>query len=395
MIKFEFLKYMDKFIDKKVIDLGMREKNKYIERLSNEELSGWYKDSISNETVDDIISYSNLLRKNSKYLLVIATGGSYMGSNAIKELMEYNKFEHDVLYLGNSLSVTKISNILDTIKNEDFSLNIISKSGNTLEIKIIYDLVKKIMENKYSSDQLKTRIVITTEKKDSFFYREAINNDYKLFEFPKNIGGRYSLITVAHLLPLSFLNLDIKELVDGFYHGRKFIDDAYYYALIRNQLYKRGKYIENFSIYEEKLYYYTEWIKQLFAESEGKDKKGILPISTVNTRDLHSLGQFLQEGNPIIFETVVDININKDIVSNNISIKELNDKVKESVMISHYNEDTPSILLNVNYDLYSIGELSMFLMLSIVFSSYLFNVNPFNQPGVEKYKNELNQNLLK
>lgn len=390
MIKFNFWEYMERFLDEEKLKETLKRQDFYMNKLQQEELAGWYQEEIGNSSLEKIFECSERLKKQSDYLLVIATGGSYMGSFSFYEMFKDKREDsHKLVYIGNNLSSKTIRETLEFLEDKNFSVNVISKSGNTLEIKILYQIVQELLLKKYKEEEVSKRIVVTTENKDSFLKQEIEKHHYSWFEFPKNIGGRYSLVTVAHLLPLSFVSFDIKKLVNGFYDGKQFAKEAYYYAAIRNQMYQSSKFVENFSVYEPCAYYYTEFLKQLFAESEGKEKKGILPISTVNTRDLHSLGQYLQDGSNIIFETVIDIEMEEDFTFSNISMKELNNNIKQSVLKSHYQEDTPSIVLQVGYDLYSFGQLSMFFMLSVVFSSYLFDINPFDQPGVEKYKNEL------
>lgn len=392
MIKFDFLTYMERFIDKEKLENIVKKQDFYVNKLQEEEMAGWYQEEIQNSSLEKIIECSERLKKQSEYLLVIATGGSYMGSFSFYEMFQDKRnASHHLIYLGNNLSSKSIKEALEFLEDKSFSVNVISKSGNTLEIKILYQLVRQLLLEKYSESEVSQRIVVTTEEKESYLWQEIKKYHYEWFAFPKNIGGRYSLVTVAHLLPLAFASFPIKKLVDGFYDGKQLINEAYYYAAIRNQMYLSSKYIENFSVYEPCAYYYTEFLKQLFAESEGKERKGILPISTVNTRDLHSLGQYLQEGSPIVFETVLDIQMKEDITFSDISIGDLNNSVKQSVLKSHYQEDTPSILVQVNYDWYSFGELSMFFMLAAAFSSYLLEIPPFNQPGVEKYKQELSK----
>ena len=186
------------------------------------------------------------------------------------------------------------------------------------------------------------------------------------------------------------MNLDIDELLDGYKKGLGLIDDAYYYAKLRINLFSKGKYIENFSVYNRELYYYTEWLKQLFGESEGKNKLGIFPISTVNTRDLHSLGQFLQEGNPIIFETILKLDFDEEIKVGDETLSNINNKVCDAVCRAHKNGNTPSIIIDIDkMTINNIGKLSSFFMLSAVFSAYLFEVDPFNQNGVVSYKEEI------
>ena len=230
------------------------------------------------------------------------------------------------------------------------------------------------MKKKYSSEEIRKRTIITTDKEKGSLLQEALNNGYRTFEIPRNIGGRYSLMTAAHLLPLSF-NLDIDKLVSGYKLGLNLVDEAYYYAALRRYLFDEGKYIESFSVYQENFSYYLEWLKQLFGETEGKNKKGIFPVSMIGTRDLHSLGQFVQEGNQIIFETFIKILETSEVKYNNCKLNDINNLVLESVKEAHVLNSVPAITIildKVNEE--NMGELSAFMMLSAAYSGYLFEV---------------------
>ena len=396
MLRFDFSKYMDSFLKKeKYLDLESR-KETIFERLTNDKMTGWYKEQVKPEVLEKIKQVSKMVRDNSDVLLVIGIGGSYMGSYSLQQLFSstFKKEKPEVIYIGNNLSATYLKEVMDYVREKKVTVNVISKSGSTLEIKIAYNLIKEMMENKYSDDELKRRMIITTNTTSGFLKEEVEENGYIHFDMPDKIGGRYSMMTPAHLFPLSVMNYDIDEFLTGYYDGKKYINEAYNYAIIRNLMCKEGKYIENYSIYEPKLYYYTEFLKQLFGESEGKDGKGIFPTTTVNTRDLHSLGQFLQEGNKIIFETVLKINMKNDICYKNNSINEYNDIVCESVMKAHYEGNVPNCIIDFG-DICekTMGEVTMFFMLAAAFSAYLFEVDPFNQPGVEKYKSIMNEKI--
>ena len=319
-----------------------------------------------------------------------------MGSYALQQLLcpSFKKDKTEVIYIGTNLSGTYLNEVLDYVEDKEVSVNIISKSGSTLEIKLTYELIKEFMEKKYSEEEAYKRIIVTTNVTSGYLKEEVDEYGYTSFDMPDEIGGRYSIITPAHLLPMTVMNLDIDSFLEGYYEGKKYLDDAYSYAVIRNLMYKQGKYIENYSIYEPKMYYFTEFLKQLFGESEGKDGKGVFPISTVNTRDLHSLGQFLQEGNKIVFETVLKINMKDDLVFNNYSLARLNEIVTSSVMDAHYSGEVPNMIIEIETNNEkSIGEAIMFFMLAAAFSAYLFDVNPFDQPGVEAYKSIMNERI--
>ncbi len=393
MIKFDFSTYMKNYVE---IALDKNLQNTLFKKLENDNMTGWYQRKTSKEVIEKIEETSSKITSSSDVLLVIAIGGSFMGSYALKEMFipSFIKQKTEVIYIGNNLSSKYLQDVLDYIKDKDISVNVISKSGTTLEINLTYKIIKDFLENKYSQEELQKRIIITTDKENGLLREEANKNNYTSFEIDKNIGGRYSMITPAHLLPLSVLGLDINELISGYMNGFNYKDKAYIYANIRNKLFEQNKLVENFSVYEPSMYYFTEWLKQLFGESEGKSNKGIFPVSSVNTRDLHSLGQFLQEGKNIVFETVIKVENTNDIVLNNYTLNDINQKVLTSVATAHYQENTPSNIITIEkLSLYNIGELISFFMMSSALSAYLFNVNPFDQPGVEKYKKEIKNNI--
>ena len=262
-----------------------------------------------------------------------------------------------------------------------------------MEVLITYSLVKDFMLKKYSEDEIRQRIIITTNQNTGKLREEVDKYSYRSFAIPSDIGGRYSLITAAHLLPVSF-NIDIEELIDGFMDGLNLKDDAYLYACVRKSLYDTGKFIENFSVYEPSFNYFLEWIKQLFGESEGKNEKGIFPVGTIGTRDLHSLGQFIQEGNPIIFETFIKIGKIGNIKYKNVELDKINNLVLDSVVDAHFKAKVYSNIIELDcISAANIGKLCAFFMLSAAYSGYLFDVNPFNQPGVEVYKECVRNNL--
>lgn len=391
MIQFDFSTYMNKNIE-----VDEEKKKNIIDRLYQDKMAGFIHHIIDDNEIKKIKEVSKRIQENSDVLIVIGIGGSFMGSYAMKNmfLKSFMKPKTEVIYLGTDLSGSYLSEVLDYIKDKEVSLNVISKSGTTMEIQLIYQLVKERLEEKYSHEELKDRIIITTDSLKGKLREEVSSKGYTSFVIPDDIGGRYSLMTAAHLLPISVMGLDISEMLSGYKKGLTLIDDAYNYANLRVELFKDKKYIENFSVYEPKLYYYTEWIKQLFGESEGKNGKGIFPISTVNTRDLHSLGQFIQEGNPILFETVIKVLNSKEIKIGDISLNQVNHLVSDAVCTAHFNGNTPSIIISIDeLSLKNIGNLSAFFMLSAAFSAYLFEVDPFNQPGVEAYKSEVKKRI--
>ena len=394
MVKFDFDTYSKNYIDEEIFSKNFNRKEEVFSKFNNSEMIGWTR-KIDNSIIDEILSLRDEVKSNANCFVVVGIGGSYLGSKAINDIFSdyYEESSFEIIYLGNNLSSKYIRDTLEYLKNKDFYVNVISKSGNTKEVEVSYELIKSLMNEKYSEEEKRKRIIITTDSNSGKLREEVKKFNYRSFVIPSDIGGRYSLITPAHLLPLSF-KLDIKKLVNGFYSGLELKDEAMYYASIRKSLFDTGKYIENYSVYEENFNYFLEWLKQLFAESEGKDFKGIFPVSTIGTRDLHSLGQFIQEGNPVIFETFIKILNVTDFKYENRRLDEINNIVLDSVVQAHIKSGVRCNIIEVSeIDEESIGLLCAFFMLSAAYSGYLFDVNPFNQPGVEVYKECLRNNL--
>ncbi len=394
MVKFDFDTYSKNYIDEEIFSKNFNRKEEVFSKFNNSEMIGWTR-KIDNSIIDEILSLRDEVKSNANCFVVVGIGGSYLGSKAINDIFSdyYEDSSFEIIYLGNNLSSKYIRDTLEYLKNKDFYVNVISKSGNTKEVEVSYELIKSLMNEKYSEEEKRKRIIITTDSNSGKLREEVKKFNYRSFVIPSDIGGRYSLITPAHLLPLSF-KLDIKKLVNGFYSGLELKDEAMYYASIRKSLFDTGKYIENYSVYEENFNYFLEWLKQLFAESEGKDFKGIFPVSTIGTRDLHSLGQFIQEGNPVIFETFIKILNVTDFKYENRRLDEINNIVLDSVVQAHIKSGVRCNIIEVSeIDEESIGLLCAFFMLSAAYSGYLFDVNPFNQPGVEVYKECLRNNL--
>lgn len=394
MVKFDFDTYSKNYIDEEIFNKNFNRKEEVFSKFNNSEMIGWTR-KVDNSIIDEILSLRDEVKSNANCFVVVGIGGSYLGSKAINDIFSdyYEESSFEIIYLGNNLSSKYIRDTLEYLKNKDFYVNVISKSGNTKEVEVSYELIKSLMNEKYSEEEKRKRIIITTDSNSGKLREEVKKFNYRSFVIPSDIGGRYSLITPAHLLPLSF-KLDIKKLVNGFYSGLELKDEAMYYASIRKSLFDTGKYIENYSVYEENFNYFLEWLKQLFAESEGKDFKGIFPVSTIGTRDLHSLGQFIQEGNPVIFETFIKILNVTDFKYENRRLDEINNIVLDSVVQAHIKSGVRCNIIEVSeIDEESIGLLCAFFMLSAAYSGYLFDVNPFNQPGVEVYKECLRNNL--
>lgn len=356
------------------------------------------------------------IQENSDILLVIGIGGSYLGARAVIEALhssipESYESKTKVIYVGNNLSPDYINDVIKAIEGKDFSINVISKSGTTTEPAIAFRIFREIIENKYGLKEAKNRIFVTTDSKKGALKTLAKAEKYTTFVIPNNVGGRFSVLTPVGLLPIAASGINIDRLMDGAILAEEKYDDncleyneCYQYAVIRNMFYDIGKSVEILVSYEPKMHYFIEWWKQLFGESEGKNGKGLFPAGALFTTDLHSLGQYIQEGKRIMFETVInfeesnsDIEINMDednldnlnyLIGKKLSF--VNHKAMEGTIEAHVDGGVPNIVMNVKkLTPESIGEMIYFFEKACAMSAELLEVNPFNQPGVEKYKSNM------
>lgn len=394
MIRFDFNTYVDKFIDKEKYNQLMTKKEEIIDKLDHSNMTGW-RDEIDPKLIEEINETAKFIKYNYDCLVVIGIGGSFLGSYAFdsmfRKYFDDNKFE--IIYAGTTLSSKYLDELLRYLTGKNFCINVISKSGKTMETTITYKLLKDLIKRKYP-EEVKNRIIITTDKENGPLREEVNTEGYKSFVIPNNIGGRYSFITPAHLLPLA-LNYNINEIIDGYYHGKRLIDNAYQYAVTRKLLFDDNRYVENFCVNEQNFIHFIDWVKQLFGETEGKERVGILPTSCIHTRDLHSLGQFIQDGNKIVFETYIKVKKSDNFIEyNGRELHEISNIVEDSVIRAHYKGDVPCIEINIEeLTPYNIANLIYFFQLSAAFSAYLFGVEPFDQPGVEIYKQEIRESL--
>ena len=370
---------------------------------------------------------SKKIAKESDILVVIGIGGSYLGARAVIEsltstfynlLSEKQRKYPQILYVGNNLSPNYMNELIEYIGNKDFSVNVISKSGTTTEPAIAFRIFREILENKYGIDEARSRIYATTDKEKGALKTLAENEGYEQFVVPDNIGGRYSVLTAVGLLPIAVAGIDIDKLMEGARTAQERFDDSdlkynecYQYAVIRNILYsKMNKTTEILVNYEPKMHYFTEWWKQLYGESEGKENKGIFPAGVDFTTDLHSMGQYIQEGRRDLFETVISIKTPKnDIIINpdddNLdglnylsgkTMDYVNKKAMEGTIKAHVDGDVPNIEIEMNkLDEKNIGELIYFFEKACAMSGMILGVNPFNQPGVEKYKKNMQEKEIR
>ncbi|MCI8832655.1 MAG: glucose-6-phosphate isomerase [Clostridia bacterium] len=368
------------------------------------------------EEFERIKKSAKTIRNNSKVFICIGIGGSYLGARAVIEALNNgfynpNSNETQILYAGNNLSSTYIAEMIEAIGEKDISINVISKSGTTTEPAIAFRIFREYLENKYGLEEARKRIYVTTDKEKGALKQLANDEGYETFVVPDNIGGRYSVLTAVGLLPIAVAGIDIDELMNGARIAQnKYIEpnlkynECYQYAVTRNILYDEGKEIEILANYNPKLHYFVEWWKQLFGESEGKEEKGIFPAGVDFTTDLHSMGQYIQQGQRNLMETVINV-VNPAI---DIEIKPDEDnldgmnfvagktvdyvckKAMEGTIEAHVNGGVPNIVIDMEkLDTATIGNLIYFFELACAMSGKILGVNPFNQPGVEEYKKNM------
>jgi glucose-6-phosphate isomerase len=360
------------------------------------------------------------IRKSSEVLIVIGIGGSYLGARAAIEMLShsfYNSLSSEkrnspaIFFAGNNISSTYMADLIDTIEGKDFSVNVISKSGTTTEPAIAFRIFKGLLEKKYGKEGAKERIFATTDKAKGALKVSADAQGYETFVIPDDIGGRFSVLTAVGLLPIAAAGLDIDEMMKGaadasveYSNEDLNINDCYKYAAARNALYRKGKVTEILVNYEPALQYFGEWWKQLYGESEGKDQKGIFPAAVNFSTDLHSMGQYIQEGVRNIFETVINVEkprrevvvqeASEDLDGLNFlagkTMDFVNKKAFQGTILAHNDGDVPNIVLNIpSLTAYNFGYIVYFFEKSCAISGYLSGVNPFNQPGVEAYKKNM------
>ena len=360
------------------------------------------------------------IKNNSDILIVIGIGGSYLGARAVIECLTSsfsNMLSKEkrgvplVLYAGNNISPNYLNELIEAIEGKDFSINVISKSGTTTEPAIAFRTFREILENKYGIEEARKRIFVTTDKEKGALKKLSDEEGYENFVIPDNVGGRYSVLTPVGLLPIAVAGIDIEKLMKGASIAReKYLDsdvkynDCYRYAVARNILYSNGKNIEILVNYEPKMHYITEWWKQLFGESEGKENKGIFPAGVDFTTDLHSMGQYIQQGERKLFETVISVNESKTDMEiraeeDNIdglnylagkSMDYVNKKAMEGTILAHVTGGCPNIKIEIDkLDEETIGHLIYFFEKACAMSGYILGINPFNQPGVEEYKKNM------
>jgi len=413
-IKEEEVKYMEGQVAQ-AVDLLEAKKG------AGNEFLGWLDlpESYDKEEFARIKESAKEIQANSDVLLVIGIGGSYLGARAAIEFITdsfYNSMKKEdrkspeIYFVGNNISSTYIKHLMNLIEGKDVSINVISKSGTTTEPALAFRFFREYLENKYGEEEAKKRIFATTDKNKGALKELATKKGYESFVVPDNVGGRFSVLTAVGLLPIAAAGVDIDKLMTGAkdamvdYKAPYAKNDCYKYAAVRNILLRKGKSIEMMVNYEPALHYVGEWWKQLYGESEGKDGKGIFPAAVDFSTDLHSMGQYIQDGQRILFETV--LNIEKPVEE--MIIKEdrdnldglnylagktidfVNKKAYQGTMLAHTDGQVPNLIINIpEVSEYNLGYLFYFFEKACAISGYILGVNPFNQPGVEAYKKNM------
>ncbi len=381
---------------------------------------GWIDlpENYDKDEFDRIKKAAKKIQDTCDVFIVIGIGGSYLGARAAIEFVKsplYNNISNkktpDVYFAGNSISASALSDLLKICEGKDVCINVVSKSGTTTEPAIAFRVFRSLLEEKYGKEGAKERIFSTTDKEKGTLKKFSDENGYETFVVPDDVGGRFSVLTAVGLLPIAVAGIDIDAMMKGAQDARKAYsssdldtNDCLKYVAIRNVLYRKNKSVEILAAYEPAVQMLCEWWKQLFGESEGKDGKGIFPSSVIFSTDLHSLGQFIQDGSRIMFETVLDIKNSSDklpIPNDPANVDKLNflagkdlDYVNHTAMLgtlfAHSDGQVPNIVIELNdRSEYSFGYLVYFFELACAISGYTLGVNPFNQPGVESYKNNM------
>jgi len=375
--------------------------------------------SITNSDLENILSCAKQIQSTSEIFVVAGIGGSYLGARAVIEALKHNfdslvdkRNSPLILYAGNTLNEDYMVDLMDVLDKRDYSLCVISKSGTTTETAVTFRILRNHLEKKYGKEESKKRIIAITDKQKGILKAIANKEGYSTFIIPDDVGGRYSVLTPVGLLPIAVAGFDIVSLVNGAIKMREVLlnsndyenNIAIQYAIARNHLYNIGKEIELLVNYQPNLVYFSEWFKQLFGESEGKENKGLFPASVSNTTDLHSMGQYIQQGKRLMFETILHvesslrhIEIPKQEIDDDSlnyllphSLTQINHKAEQGTIMAHLDGQVSQLQLSIDkIDEQTIGELIYFFCLSCGISGYMLGVNPFDQPGVEFYKKNM------
>ncbi len=384
------------------------------------EFLGWVNlpSSIENTFLDDILTQAKLIAQKAEVYVVIGIGGSYLGARAVIEALQHhfsqmvNGKYPQIIYAGQNISEDYLADLMQILDKKDYAVSVISKSGTTTEPALAFRLIKNHLEKKYGKAEAAKRIIAITDEKRGALKILADKEDYKTYVVPDDVGGRYSVLTPVGLLPIAVAGYDIKKLVAGAKEMEYFLKSNYnlksnpamLYAAVRNALYQKGKTTEILVNYEPRLYFLSEWWKQLYGESEGKEGKGIFPASVSNTTDLHSMGQYIQEGMRSLFETVLSVENSHQTLAipsdkENLdglnylctkSITDVNQGAEEATRQAHVDGGVPNLRISIpKINEENLGQLLYFFEFACGLSGYTLGVNPFDQPGVEAYKKNM------
>lgn len=423
-LKFDYTNALDIIDQQDVIDF-QKEINKHYESIKNKtgkgnDFLGWVElpDELDENMIQRIEELAEEIKIKSEIFVVVGIGGSYLGARAIIESLSNtfalmtNDGSPKILYAGQNISEDYMSELLKVLDDHDYSLTVISKSGTTTEPAIAFRILKNHLENKYGKLDARDRIIAITDERKGALKQLATEEGYQTFVVPDDVGGRYSVLTPVGLLPIAVAGFNIREFISGAVKMKKHIESSSFisenpvsaYAATRNALYRAGKTVEITVNYEPKLYYFTEWWKQLYGESEGKENKGIFPAGVGFTTDLHSMGQYIQEGLRNIFETVISVEKPKSTLLvpedpknldglNYIAGKplhEVNHMAETGTTIAHVDGEVPNLRITIpEISENTLGQLVYFYEMACAISGYLLDVNPFDQPGVEAYKKNM------
>ncbi len=400
MINLDYLSFTGDYITKSEIE----KYDSKIEQILNtiqkkQSMLDWFDidTTVSEQEIEQIKNIAKEIRENDAYLVVVGAGGSFLGAKAVIETFSpyFGNNLSKVLFAGYDLSSEYLSELLSFLSDKNFYINVISKSGNTMETSIAFKFLLQLLKEKYPNDY-KNKVIATTDKQNGKLRKISQEEGFRTMIIPSEIGGRYSVLTPVGLFPIAVAGVDIDKLLEGAKAGKQSIHSAMEYAVARDILYNKGFFVESFTNYEKRAEGIALWRQQLFAETQGKNKSGILPICNANTTNLHSVGQYYQDGPDILFESVLKIDKLKDLKfknNDNFSLFELNNIVLKQVALAHLQGNTPSIILTIpELNEFNIGEFIYYNFISAAVGAYLQQVNPFDQPGVEAYKNLVKQN---
>lgn len=411
---------LNKLIDDKIIDSYQKKVEVVNDMIQNKsgvgnDYLGWVDWPINYDQaeVKKIIADAAFVRENFEVLVVCGVGGSYLGAKsaieALKGLKDSDKFA--IIFMGHTFSPNYVAQVLNYLHDKKFAINVISKSGTTTETSVAFRLLKQLLETKLSKSEIHKAVYATTSKNGGALKQLAEVEGYTTYVLPEDIGGRYSVLTPVGLFPLAVAGIDIEAMLLGAEEARRFIQDTplknnycYQYAIMRDYMYRHHKQVEMYVTYEPQMSQLSEWLKQLFGESEGKGHKGLFPASATFTTDLHSLGQFIQDGTPLLFETIInvikpvqDVTIPSDaddldglnyLAGKNLAF--VNQKAFEGTLKAHEDGGVPCNVIVLDcLDAYMLGYLFYFFMRACAMSAYLLEINPFDQPGVEIYKKNM------